>query len=268
MLGSTHFLEHLLFKGTSRRSSLEIAEAFDRVGGESNAGTAKESTVYHARVLDEDLPMAVEVLTDMLTSSLIDPDELETERGVILEELAMNDDDPSDVVHERFASRLFDTDATLWGPGAEPEASKRLGWLGLPRSSRPLVGELAALRDELTDRGVDRVVLCGMGGSSLAPEVICATAGVPLVVLDSSHPDVVRAAATELERTVVVVSSKSGSTVETDSQRRAARAVFEAAGIDPAQRVVVVGKRRERGRQARCVIAGAAGAVGLACTCE
>ena len=86
--GATHFLEHLLFKGTPTRTAMDIAAAFDRVGGESNAGTAKESTVYHARVLDEDLPMAVEVLTDMLTSSLIDPDELETERGVILEELA------------------------------------------------------------------------------------------------------------------------------------------------------------------------------------
>ena len=64
-----------------------------------------------------------------------------------------------DLVHERFASRLFDTDATLWGPAAEPEASKRLGWLGLPRSTRPIVGELAALRDELSERGFDRVVL-------------------------------------------------------------------------------------------------------------
>lgn len=145
-----------------------------------------------------------------------------------------------DLVHERFASRLFDTDATLWGPGAEPEASKRLGWLGLPRSSRPLVGELAALRDELTDRGVDRVVLCGMGGSSLAPEVICATAGVPLVVLDSSHPDQVRRALTDLERTVVVVSSKSGSTVETDSQRRIFEQAFADAGLEVRDHLVVV----------------------------
>ncbi|MDX2340829.1 pitrilysin family protein [Micrococcus sp. NPDC078436] len=106
--GSTHFLEHLLFKGTATRSAMDIAAAFDRVGGESNAGTAKESTVYHARVLDEDLPMAVEVLTDMLTSSVLDPDELETERGVILEELAMDADDPVDVAHEKLAEVMLD----------------------------------------------------------------------------------------------------------------------------------------------------------------
>ncbi|QFQ30120.2 glucose-6-phosphate isomerase [Janibacter melonis] len=144
------------------------------------------------------------------------------------------------LVEERFASRLFAQDATLWGAEAEDEASKRLSWVGLARSSRPLVGEIAALRDELRADGVDRVVLCGMGGSSLAPEVICATAGVPLVVLDSSHPDVVRAAVTDLERTVVVVSSKSGSTVETDSQRRVFEQAFADAGIDAARRIVVV----------------------------
>lgn len=145
------------------------------------------------------------------------------------------------LVGDRVASRLFAQDATLWGPEAEPEASIRLSWVGLPRSSRPLVGEIAALRDELAERGATHVVLCGMGGSSLAPEVICGTAGVPLVVLDSSDPDYVRRAlADDLEHTVVVVSSKSGSTVETDSQRRAYEQAFTDAGIDPAGRIVVV----------------------------
>lgn len=101
--GSTHFLEHLLFKGTVRRSAMEIAWAFDAVGGEANAVTGKEHTCYYARVLDDDLPLAVDVLTDMVTSATLAPDDVESERGVILEELAMNDDDPSDVVHERFA---------------------------------------------------------------------------------------------------------------------------------------------------------------------
>ena len=142
---------------------------------------------------------------------------------------------------EKFASRLFASDATLWGPEAESEASVRLSWVGLPRSSRPLVGEIAALRDDLNARGVDHVVLCGMGGSSLAPEVICATAGVELTVLDSSHPDQVRTALEDrLDRAVVVVSSKSGSTLETDSQRRAFETAFSEAGIDPAERIVVV----------------------------
>jgi predicted Zn-dependent peptidase len=105
--GATHYLEHLLFKGTSRRSALDISAAMDAVGGELNAFTAKEYTCYYARVLDADLPLAIDVLADMVTSSLIEPKEVDAERGVILEEIAMNDDDPSDTVHEAFAARLF-----------------------------------------------------------------------------------------------------------------------------------------------------------------
>jgi hypothetical protein len=138
------------------------------------------------------------------------------------------------------AAALAGKDATLWGPESTPEAGIRLGWLDVLEPGRALVPEILALRDALRGEGVDRVVLCGMGGSSLAPEVVCGTAGVPLVVVDTTDPGQVRSAFVELERTVVVVSSKSGGTVETDSHRRAARAAFEAAGIDPAQRVVVV----------------------------
>ncbi len=145
------------------------------------------------------------------------------------------------LVRDGFAGRLFARDATLWGPEAEPEAGKRLSWVDLASSSRPLVGEVSALRGELSEAGVDHVVLCGMGGSSLAPEVICATYDVELTVLDSSDPDQVRAALEDrLERTVVVVSSKSGSTAETDSQRRAYEHAFAAAGLDPTTRIVVV----------------------------
>src|SRR3954454_7492768 len=105
--GSTHFLEHLLFKGTQARTALEIAVSFDSVGGEHNAMTAKEHTCYYAKVRDKDLPMAIEVLADMFTSSVIELDEFESERGVILEELAMADDDPSDAVGERFFEAVF-----------------------------------------------------------------------------------------------------------------------------------------------------------------
>ena len=100
--GSTHFLEHLLFKGTKKRTALEIAVAFDSVGGSSNAATGKEHTSYYARVQQSAVPLAIDVIGDMLTSSLIDPVEFENERTVILEELAMNEDDPSDVAHEAF----------------------------------------------------------------------------------------------------------------------------------------------------------------------
>jgi predicted Zn-dependent peptidase len=105
--GATHYLEHLLFKGTSRRTALDISAAMDAVGGELNAFTAKEYTCYYARVLDADLPLAIDVLADMVTSSLIEAKDVDAERGVILEEIAMNEDDPSDTVHEAFAAQLF-----------------------------------------------------------------------------------------------------------------------------------------------------------------
>ncbi len=138
------------------------------------------------------------------------------------------------------AEALVAKDASLWGPEASAEAGVRLGWLDVVPTGRAMVAEILSLQAELTAEGVDRVVLCGMGGSSLAPEVICAAAGRPLVVVDTTDPGQVLGALVELERTVVVVSSKSGGTLETDSHRRAARAAFEQAGIDPAQRVVVV----------------------------
>ncbi|WP_033440752.1 glucose-6-phosphate isomerase [Saccharothrix sp. NRRL B-16314] len=146
-----------------------------------------------------------------------------------------------DLVRDSASSKLTAGDATLWGSEAESEASIRLAWTTLHETSRPLVAEITALRDELLADGVDRVVLAGMGGSSLAPEVITGTAGVPLVVLDTTDPgQVAEALAGDLQRTVLVVSSKSGGTVETDSHRRIFEAAFEAAGIDPSSRIVVV----------------------------
>ena len=138
------------------------------------------------------------------------------------------------------AEALVAKDASLWGLEAASEAGVRLGWLDAVTTGRSMVAEILALQGELAAEGIDRVVLCGMGGSSLAPEVICAAAGRPLVVVDTTDPGQVLAALVELDRTVVGVSSKSGGTLETDSHRRAARAAFEKAGIDPAQRVVVV----------------------------
>jgi predicted Zn-dependent peptidase len=122
--GSTHFLEHLLFKGTTSRTALDIAVSFDSVGGENNALTAKEHTCYYAKVRDRDLPMAVEVLSDMFTSSLLDTQEFENERGVILEELAMADDDPSDVASERFFEAVFGAHPLGRPIGGNPETIK------------------------------------------------------------------------------------------------------------------------------------------------
>lgn len=105
--GATHYLEHLLFKGTSQRTALDISAAMDAVGGELNAFTGKEYTCYYARVLDADLPLAIDVLSDMVTSSLIQPKDVDAERNVVLEEIAMNEDDPADTVHEAFTAQLF-----------------------------------------------------------------------------------------------------------------------------------------------------------------
>ncbi len=107
LAGATHFLEHLLFKGTERRTAWDISAELDAVGGELNAFTGKEFTCYHARVLDGDVPLAVDVICDMVTSSLIESREVDNERNVILEEIAMHDDDPDDVVHDAFVSALF-----------------------------------------------------------------------------------------------------------------------------------------------------------------
>ena len=120
--GCSHFLEHLLFKGTPERSAMEISVALDAVGGEFNAFTSKEYTVFHARVLDEDLAIAVDVLGDMVTASTITAVDVEAERDVILDEIAMHDDDPDDVVHNLFAHQAWG-DSPLGRPIAGTEAS-------------------------------------------------------------------------------------------------------------------------------------------------
>ena len=107
--GASHYLEHLLFKGTERRDALDIASTIDAVGGEMNAFTSKEYTCFYARVLDDDLPLAVDVVCDLVTSSLIRAGDVDSERGVILEEIAMHEDDPTDMVHDQFAQTLFGT---------------------------------------------------------------------------------------------------------------------------------------------------------------
>jgi glucose-6-phosphate isomerase len=145
------------------------------------------------------------------------------------------------LVADKVASRIAAKDFTLWGKDAESESSIRLGWVNSANDSAPLVDSIIALRDEFAAKGVTRFVLCGMGGSSLAPEVITRTAGVELVVLDSTDADQVGAAlAGDLQKTAIIVSSKSGSTVETDSQKRVFEKAFTDAGIDKADRVVIV----------------------------
>ena len=106
--GATHFLEHLLFKGTPSRTAQEIAESFDAVGGDVNAFTAKEFTCFYARTLDEDLDMSIEVIADMIQNSLIRSEDVDAERQVVLEEISMHEDAPDDIVHDLFTE-------TIWG---------------------------------------------------------------------------------------------------------------------------------------------------------
>ncbi|ATL72109.1 insulinase family protein [Nocardia terpenica] len=105
--GAAHFLEHLLFKATPTRSALEIAQAVDAVGGELNAFTAKEQTCYYAHVLDEDLPLAVELVSDVVLNGLCRAEDVGVERQVVLEEISMRDDDPEDMVGDVFLTALF-----------------------------------------------------------------------------------------------------------------------------------------------------------------
>jgi predicted Zn-dependent peptidase len=105
--GATHFLEHLLFKGTPTRTAIRIAELFDEVGGDVNAFTTKEFTCFYARVLDDDVAMAVDVLIDMLQNSILAPDEVEAERRVVLEEIGMHEDTPDDVIHDLFHEAIW-----------------------------------------------------------------------------------------------------------------------------------------------------------------
>ncbi|MEW1820286.1 pitrilysin family protein [Arthrobacter sp. NPDC080031] len=181
--GSTHFLEHLLFKGTKKRTALEIASAFDEVGGESNAATAKESTCYFARVLDTDLPMAIDVIADMITGAVLDPAELEQERDVILEEIAMDSDDPTDVAHEKFVAAVLGVHPLGRPIGGTPAAIKAVSrdsvWAHYQRYYRP-----------------DEIVITAAGG--LDHDVVCR------LVLDA-----LRTAGWELKDTAAPVERRS-----------------------------------------------------------
>lgn len=145
------------------------------------------------------------------------------------------------LVSDLVASGITAGDGSLWGPDAEEESDKRLGWVEAVAISRPMIDDIYELRDKLREAGVDHIILGGMGGSSLAPEVITRTYGVELTVLDSTDPgQVLSALGDRLATSAIVISSKSGSTVETDSQKRIYEQYFSEAGIDPLERIVVV----------------------------
>ena len=105
--GISHFLEHMFFKGTKNRTALDISSSIEAVGGEMNAFTSKEYTCFYARVIDTDLPLAIDVISDLITSSIVQADDVKAEANVVLEEIAMRDDDPSDLIHDLFLETYY-----------------------------------------------------------------------------------------------------------------------------------------------------------------
>src|SRR5947207_496012 len=148
--GVAHFLEHMAFKGTERRSALAIAEEIEAVGGHLNAYTSRESTAYYAKVLKEDIPLALDILSDILQYSTFDPEELERERSVILQEIGQANDTPDDIIFDYFQERAFPDQAMGRPVLGRPEIIRGLG--------RDTV--LAYLRDHY---GARRMVLAAAG---------------------------------------------------------------------------------------------------------
>ncbi|GMA37083.1 peptidase M16 [Demequina litorisediminis] len=227
--GSTHFLEHLLFKGTARRTAQDIAVEFDRVGGESNAMTGKEFTCYYARVIDRDLPTAIDVILDMVTSASLTEDDFEMERGVILEELAMNDDDPGDVAHERFTEAVLTGHALGRPIGGTPAIIKSV--------TRDAVAE--HYRQHYTPDGlivsaagnVDHDTVCGMvtaaltlGGWDLSGDVAPVGRRDPLAAVDATLTPEVRITR-DLEQAHVLLGSRG---FRATDERRSTLAVMNA----------------------------------------
>jgi predicted Zn-dependent peptidase len=171
LAGATHYLEHLLFKRTSRRDAMAIAAEIDAVGGELNGFTTKELTCYYARVVDDDLPLAVDVLLDMVTSSLVTDADVEAERDVVLEEIAMNADDPADCAHELFSQQMWPTSPVgrpVLGTEASIEAISG-GQLRRWYRSRYLAPHLVvAAAGNLEHTAVVRLVRKALGTGALA----------------------------------------------------------------------------------------------------
>ena len=185
LAGASHYLEHLLFKGTARRSALDIAASMDAVGGELNAFTTKENTCYYAHVLDEDLPLAVDVVCDVVLNATINADDVDNERGVILEEIAMRDDDPGDLVHDMFAEALFGDNPlgrAVLGTVESIESIARNQVAGYWRRRYRLPAMVVAAAGQVDHRTVVRLVRKAFGaalGGDAPPQPPRSGGGVP-----------------------------------------------------------------------------------------
>jgi len=228
--GSTHFLEHLLFKGTARRSAYDIAETFDKVGGEANALTGKEHTCYYARVIDTDLPMAIDVILDMVTSARLDNDDFELERGVILEEIAMNEDDPADVAQEKLTGALYSGHPLGRPIGGTPEiiqaVSRESVWEHYREHYVPNGLIVAAAG------GVDHDVVCALvsaalvaGGWELADGAAPLSRRDPLTPFEAGFTPAISIPRNDLEQTQIMVGLRA---LRATDERRAVLGVYNA----------------------------------------
>lgn len=154
----------------------------------------------------------------------------------------INDVDRNSALYKKLQNAhrsLAEKDSTLWGQAAQAEAAIRLNWVDLPLSSQALLPELTALKEKFKE--FDHLILCGMGGSSLAPEVIAKSLEKKLFILDSTDPHYIsHTKKFDLSKTIVIVSSKSGSTIETSSQRAYFEAEFRSAHLDPSRHMIFV----------------------------
>lgn len=190
-MGSAHYLEHLLFKGTKRRSALEISASIEAVGGDLNAFTSKEYTCYYARVLDRDVALAIDVVCDIVTSALIETGDVEAERGVILEEIAMHDDEPSDMVHDFFARQIF---------GDSPLGRPILGTIETIENLQP-----SSIRRFYRERYLPSNMVVAAAGNVDHEEVVRMVEDAFADVEEGSHPDRVRKRVKPLSASSAVV---------------------------------------------------------------
>ena len=227
--GASHFLEHLLFKGTKRRDALEISSVMDAVGGEMNAFTAKEYTCYYARVLDEDLPLAVDVVSDLVLSSVVTSDDVEVERGVILEEIAMHDDEPGDAVHDALAGALWG-DSPLGRPVigsvATVEAMSRTSIARWYRSRYALPSMVVSAAGNVDHEQLQELVSAAVARSSAVP----ADDAAPAPLRQSTRPPASRSAVSVHDRDNEQVNLVLGTTaLRRDDPRRPALHVLTTA---------------------------------------
>ncbi|MDR1998950.1 MAG: insulinase family protein [Frankiaceae bacterium] len=228
LAGASHFLEHLLFKGTGTRTGLEIARAMDAVGGEFNAFTTKEATCYHATVRDSDLPLAIELVSDIVLDAAIAAPDVAVERTVVLEEIAMRDDDPADLVHDEFSSALLgDTPLgrPVLGTVESINALTRTQIVGYYRRRYRPPRMVVAVAGNVAHRDVVRQVRAAFGGAlddGASPE--SPRAGAPIARLDPARA--VHVTADDTEQANIVLGMHG---LDRGDERRFALAVLSAA---------------------------------------